>query len=113
VDGALVFNIGETLEIVTRGYLKATVHRVVSPPAGTTRYSVPFFLGPRLDAVVQPLTLPPDLADGARGVDVDPGNPLFAEYGRKSLLGWLRSHPRVARRWHADLLDVLNDEQAV
>ena len=113
VDGALVFNIGEALEIITRGYLKATVHRVVSPPAGVTRYSVPFFLGPRLDARVEPLDLPADLAREARGVDVDPDNPLFAEYGRKSLVGWLRSHPEVARRWHADLLDELNAQQAI
>ncbi len=33
-------------EIATRGYLTATRHRVVSPPAGVDRYSVPFFLGP-------------------------------------------------------------------
>ena len=41
----------------------------------------------------------------ARGVEQDPTNPIFAEYGRKALLGWLRSHPGVARRWHADLLE--------
>lgn len=113
VEGALVFNIGEALEIVTRGYLKATVHRVVSPPADRDRYSAPFFLGPRLDAVVEPITLPPDLAVRARGVDRDPANPLFAEYGRKMLHGQLRSHPRVAQRWYADLTDTLSATQNV
>ena len=105
VPGALVFNIGELLEVATQGYLRATVHRVVSPPSGVDRYSVPFFLGPRLDAVVEPITLPKELAAQARGVDDDPDNPLLAAYGEKALIGWLRSHPRVASRWWSDVTD--------
>lgn len=105
VPGTLVFNVGEALEVATGGYLRANVHRVVAPTTGVDRYSVPFFLGPRLDAVVEPLALPAELAARARGVEQDPTNPIFAEYGRKALLGWLRSHPGVARRWHADLLE--------
>jgi isopenicillin N synthase-like dioxygenase len=103
VPGTFVFNIGELLEIATQGYLRATRHRVVSP-AGRERFSVPVFLGPRLDAVVRPLQLPAELAAQAHGADDDPDNPLLAEYGEKSLLGWLRSHPRVAERWYADVL---------
>jgi len=99
---AFVFNIGEMLEIATRGYLKATDHRVVSPATGADRYSIPFFLGPRLDAVVEPLTLPPELAARARGVTQDPDNPLLAAFGENALVGWLRSHPRVAERWWSD-----------
>ena len=99
-------NIGEMLEVVTRGYLRATRHRVVSP-SGCERFSIPVFLDPRLDAVVEPLPLPPELAAQARGVEDDPDNPLLAQYGQKSLLGWLRSHPRVAERWHPDLLTPL------
>lgn len=105
VPGTLVFNVGEALEVATGGYLRANVHRVIGPRQGQDRYSVPFFLGPRLDAVVEPLTLPADLAAQARGVEKDPDNPIYAEYGRKALIGWLRSHPAVARRWHADLLE--------
>lgn len=104
VPGAFVVNIGEMLEIATGGYLKATAHRVVSPRAGVDRYSLPFFLAPRLDAVVEPLTLPPELAARARGVSDDPDNPLLAQYGANALLGWLRSHPRVAERWWPDVL---------
>nr|WP_035304809.1 2-oxoglutarate and iron-dependent oxygenase domain-containing protein [Actinokineospora inagensis] len=99
VPGSFVVNIGEMLEIATRGYLVATKHRVVSPPHGVDRYSVPFFLGPRLDAVVEPLELPAELAASARGVSQDADNPLLAAYGENALLGWLRSHPRVAQRW--------------
>ncbi len=103
VPDAFVVNIGELLEVATRGYLRATRHRVVSP-AGRERFSIPVFLDPRLDAVVEPLPLPPELAAEARGVEDDPHNPLLAQYGEKSLIGWLRSHPRVAERWHRDLL---------
>ena len=101
---AFVFNIGEMLEIATQGYLKATDHRVVSPAANVDRYSIPFFLGPRLDAVVEPLTLPPHLAAQVRGVTQDPDNPLLAAFGENALVGWLRSHPRVAERWWSDVL---------
>lgn len=104
VPGSFVFNIGEMLEIATRGYLIATKHRVVSPPAGVDRYSVPFFLGPRLDAIVEPLTLPAELAARARGVSTEADNPLLARYGDNAVIGWLRSHPEVARRWWSDVL---------
>lgn len=105
VPGSFVFNIGEMLEIATQGYLTATQHRVVSPPPGVDRYSVPFFLGPRLDAVVEPLVLPPELAARARGVSDFPDNPLLAAFGENALIGWLRSHPEVARRWWSDVLE--------
>ena len=98
----------ELLEVATQGYLRATRHRVVSP-AGGERFSVPVFLGPRLDAVVQPLQLPAELAREARGVEDDPDNPLLAQYGEKSLIGWLRSHPAVAQRWYADVLAAGSD----
>lgn len=104
VPDAFVFNIGEMLEIATQGYLKATLHRVVSPRPGVDRYSIPFFLGPRFDAVVKPLNLPPELAALSRGVTDDPDNPLLAAYGENTLIGWLRSHPRVAERWWSDVL---------
>ncbi|WP_405540130.1 isopenicillin N synthase family oxygenase [Streptomyces sp. NBC_00075] len=104
VPDAFVFNIGEMLEIATQGYLKATQHRVVSPQSGVDRYSIPFFLGPRLDAVVKPLQLPPELAARSRGVTDDPDNPLLAAFGENAVVGWLRSHPRVAERWWSDVL---------
>ncbi|OXM46394.1 isopenicillin N synthase family dioxygenase [Amycolatopsis alba] len=103
IPGGFVVNIGEMLEIATQGYLRATRHRVLSPPAGVDRYSVPFFLAPRLDAVVEPLELPAELAAAARGVSQDEDNPLLASYGENALIGWLRSHPKVAKRWYPPL----------
>jgi isopenicillin N synthase-like dioxygenase len=105
VPGALVVNIGEILEMASNGYLRANVHRVISPPVGVDRLSVAFFLGARLDATVPLLSLPPHLAAQARGVTQDPRNPLFREVGRNYLKGRLRSHPDVARRHHPDLID--------
>ncbi len=102
--GALVVNLGEVLEIVSSGWLRATVHRVVSPAQDGHRQSVAFFLSPRLDAALDELRLPPQLAAQARGMDRDPMNPLIAHTGRNLLKGRLRSHPDVSARHHADLL---------
>jgi len=102
--GALVVNIGELLEMASDGYLRATLHRVVAPPAGSERISVAFFLGARLEAEVDVLQLPPILAAQSRGPERDPANPLLRNVGDNHLKGRLRSHPDVARRHHADLL---------
>jgi isopenicillin N synthase-like dioxygenase len=106
VPGTFVVNIGEILEMASNGYLRANVHRVVSPPPGTDRLSVALFLGARHDATVPLLSLPPQLAAQARGVTQDPDNPLFREVGRNYLKSRLRSHPDVARRHYADLVDL-------
>jgi isopenicillin N synthase-like dioxygenase len=109
--GTFVVNIGEILEMASNGYLRANVHRVVSPRPGIDRFSVAFFLGARLDATVPLLTLPEHLSAQARGVTRDPLNPLFREVGRNYLKGRLRSHPDVARRHHPDLIEALPGSQ--
>ncbi|KAJ2968416.1 hypothetical protein NUW54_g13225 [Trametes sanguinea] len=44
IPGTFVVNIGKALETVTQGLARATSHRVLSPPPGSTpRYSIPFF----------------------------------------------------------------------
>lgn len=104
IPGTLVVNIGELLELASNGYLRATVHRVVTPAPGVERISVPFFFSARLDATIPLLTLPPELAAEARGPASDPHNPLFRNVGEDVLKSRLRSHPDVARRHYADLL---------
>ncbi len=104
MPGAFVVNIGELLEIATNGYLRATVHRVVSPPAQQERVSIAFFLGAQLDAEVPIYQLPPQLAAEARGPTSDPTNPLLREVGWNYLKGRLRSHRDVAARYYADAL---------
>ena len=102
---AFVVNIGEMFQLVTRGYFKATVHRVVSPPPGTDRVSLAYFFNPRLEATLAPVDLPPALAaEASGGESVDPDNPILANYGDNSLKVRLRAHPDVAEIHHADLL---------
>lgn len=105
IPGTLVINIGELLELASNGYLRATVHRVKTPPAGVTRYSVPFFFAAKLDATIPLLTLPEELAAEATGVESDPDNPLFRNVGENVLKSRLRSHPDVAAKHYADLLE--------
>jgi isopenicillin N synthase-like dioxygenase len=110
IPGTFVINIGEVLELASNGYLRATVHRVVTPPGEIDRRSVAFFFGAGLDVKVPLLNLPLELAGGARGLTRDPLNPLFFEVGKNNLKGRLRSHPDVARRHYADLLDAAGPE---
>ena len=116
VPGSFVVNIGEMLEIATQGYLTATRHRVVSPPVGVDRFSIPFFLGPRLDAVVEPLGLPPVARRGGEGRQRRPGQPAarrvrgerggrlaaLAPAGRREVVGGRAGPARVTAvpaRW--------------
>ncbi|GAA0663934.1 isopenicillin N synthase family dioxygenase [Rheinheimera tangshanensis] len=103
LPGAFVVNIGELLELASNGYLKATLHRVVSPNSGVERYSCAFFMAAQLDATVPLLQLPSHLADEAKGPASDPTNPLFYQVGQNVLKGRLRSHRDVAAAHYAVL----------
>lgn len=102
--GAFVINLGEALELATGYRLRATRHRVQSPPAGRDFFSIPFFYNPRFDYVIEPIEFAVDvlpmLGDEPA---VDPANPIFAEYGYNALKGRLRSHRDVASRFYADM----------
>ncbi|MBB5575649.1 MULTISPECIES: isopenicillin N synthase family dioxygenase [Rhizobium] len=104
VPGTFIINTGELLELATNGFVRADVHDVVGPPVGKERYSVAFFLGSRYDATIPLIELPEELKSVARGVTVDPLNPIFREVGQNHLKSRLRSHPDVALAHHADLL---------
>jgi isopenicillin N synthase-like dioxygenase len=105
VPGTFVVNIGEMLELATDGYLKATLHRVISPVVGTDRISLPYFFNPALDATMPQLELAPEFRADARGLSVDPTNsPILETYGDNALRYRLRAHPNVAEVHHRDLL---------
>ncbi len=105
--GSFIVNIGELLEVATDGYLKATNHKVLPPPEGSDRISLPFFLNPGFDQALPPVDLDPALAAGARGVGRDShGGRMHAVYGLNALKSRLRAHPDVARRHHRDLLEM-------
>lgn len=103
LPGTLVANIGEMFEVATRGYFRATVHRVQSPPARRERVSLAHFFCPRLEAVLGDVPLPAALAARHTAPPPDPQNPIYAEFGRNALRGWVRSHPAVARRHYPEL----------
>lgn len=95
VDGAFVVNIGELLEIVTGGYLRATEHRVDLTGGSAERISVPYFFNPALDAALPVLSLPAELAERARPAP-DPSDPIYSVYGRNAWKSRVRAHPDVA-----------------
>lgn len=103
VSGAFVVNIGEMLEIATDGYLKATLHRVISPAEGTDRISFPFFYAPRLDASIPKVELADELKPFAHGVSQEPDNVLHPIFGENSLKSRVRAHPNVVAAHHPHL----------
>jgi len=98
LDGAFIVNIGELLEFATRGYLRATEHRVNLGAAAPERISVPYFFNPQLEAQMPVLSLPEELW---AGVDsdwtpaADPSDRIFSVYGRNAWKSRLRAHPDV------------------
>jgi isopenicillin N synthase-like dioxygenase len=52
VPGTLVLNVGELVEIVTGGQLRATPHRVVHRSVAAPRIAAPYFVNPALDGMV-------------------------------------------------------------
>lgn len=54
LDGCLVVNFGKLLERWTGGRIRATRHRVLGS-SDVSRYSIPFFYEPRVDAEIAPL----------------------------------------------------------
>ena len=59
--GAIVVNLGDSLQVCTNDRYRAAVHRV-TPMTERDRYSIPFFLNPSFDAVIEPL---PELCEDA------------------------------------------------
>jgi isopenicillin N synthase-like dioxygenase len=70
-QGAFVVNIGDMFERWTNGKFCSTIHRVIQPPNGKERYSVPFFFEPDFDALVECL-------DVCRGKDEPKYPPITA-----------------------------------
>jgi isopenicillin N synthase-like dioxygenase len=102
VPGCYVMNLGEMLQAATNGYLRATPHRVVSPPPGRARISIAFFAHPRLEARFEPISLPQELAAHSRGAqNPDPEDPVFSTFGENCLKIRLRAHPDVAQKFYS------------
>ena len=58
IEGTIVVNIGDMMKRLTNHVLPSTPHRVVNPPplrAAEPRYSIPFFLHPNPDFLIETL----------------------------------------------------------
>jgi isopenicillin N synthase-like dioxygenase len=73
IPGTIVVNIGDMMKRLTNHVLPSTPHRVVNPPgekAGQARYSIPFFMHPNPDFVIE--TLPTCISEENPNRDPDP-----------------------------------------
>ena len=67
----IVVNVGDLLSFWTNGYLKSTVHRVMSPKEGAgDRYSIAYFCHPLHSTRLVPV--PSDLVREHQSATVDP-----------------------------------------
>ncbi|KAI0358719.1 Clavaminate synthase-like protein [Trametes cingulata] len=113
IPGTFVVNIGKALETVTQGLARATSHRVLSPPPGSTpRYSIPFFQNIAQGICVGNFVLDfkPEILKlkDARGQVGATDSVNYAEYGQYptgyvNLIGRVKSHPDVAERHYPDM----------
>ncbi|KAI0633491.1 Clavaminate synthase-like protein [Trametes polyzona] len=113
IPGTFVVNIGKALETVTQGLARATSHRVLSPPPGSTpRYSIPFFQNVAQDICIGDVVLqfkPEILAlKDSRGKVGAVDSVNYTEYGQYptgyvNLIGRVKSHPDVAERHYPDM----------
>jgi isopenicillin N synthase-like dioxygenase len=58
IPGTIVVNVGDMMKRLTNHLLPSTPHRVVNPPgeaAARSRYSIPFFMHPNPDYVIETL----------------------------------------------------------
>ena len=114
----LVVNAGQTLEAVTLGVCKATIHRVLIPAAGSgTRISVPFFQTIDLDArKVAVDNIPEEILRLQRERDAridrwgaDVGFQFIPDIARHPV-GYtvfrnrIKSHQDVAAKWYPEIL---------
>ncbi|KAJ1718535.1 hypothetical protein LPJ61_006580, partial [Coemansia biformis] len=106
IPGTFVVNIGTGLEYFTQNAATATTHRVLNPSAGQgPRYSVPFFLGTRLDKRLEPVPMPQEVLDAHPAQVVSDSGHQFASLyaqdpGTYFLLNRISSHRDVGTKYY-------------
>ncbi|KAF7616770.1 putative oxidoreductase [Aspergillus flavus] len=121
IEGSLVVNIQQGFEAITGGICTATTHRVIAPTT-KTRYSVPFFLGVRMDLTLDQLResaahivkcIPASDDRKKRAVDVPSEflSPLYSCFGEAYLRNRIISHPDVGQKWYPELYERYTKEK--
>ncbi|KAJ3825043.1 hypothetical protein F5880DRAFT_1640749, partial [Lentinula raphanica] len=118
IPGTFVINFGRALEFASKGIVRATSHRVLSPPVGSSspRYSVPFFHNIALDVRVRDpeyeIEFPPEILAlrDERGSLSQTDSVNYSEFesqpsGMVQLMGRVKSHPDVAQRHYPALFE--------
>ncbi|KAJ1951628.1 hypothetical protein FBU59_000033 [Linderina macrospora] len=109
IKGSFVVNIGTGLEHLVQRVAVATTHQVLNPPPGRgPRYSIPFFLGARIDKKLTPLEIPQHILDERPETVVsDSGNQFNELYsedpGTSTVLNRISSHRDVAAKYYPEL----------
>ncbi|KAI0703878.1 Clavaminate synthase-like protein [Cerioporus squamosus] len=89
IDNALVINIGDSMEMLSGGYYKATIHRVIQPPAdqrNLERLTVFYFTMAKDDTKLVPFTESPKLQkEGVKRRIDDENAPTMGEW-RKGII---------------------------
>ena len=117
IPNSLVVNGGQTLEAITQGVCKATIHRVMIPEAGSgTRVSIPFFQTIDLDAYKKDLgNIPSQVLEMRDERDIklsqwskDAGFQFTPQLdhpiGHFVFRNRIKSHQNVAEKWYPDIL---------
>lgn len=107
-SSVLVCNLGEQAQVLSRGYLLATQHRVLANTSGQARISVPVFYNPSLSSSIDPIPMPTlGNLDWQRSKDCQSwerqNNAMLASVGENTFKSLARSHPRVFQKHHNDL----------
>ncbi|KAJ2001022.1 hypothetical protein GGI04_003140 [Coemansia thaxteri] len=109
IPNTFVVNIGTGLEYLVQNAAIATTHRVLNPPPGLgPRYSIPFFLGARLDAKLTPIGIPQHILDQRPQVVVTDSahqfNKVYKEDpGLYAVLNRISSHRDVGAKFYLQL----------
>ncbi len=105
IPGTYVMNLGQMMQAASNGYLRATPHRVASPPPGKERLSLAYFFNPMLESVFAPVELPQSLQAEMDTLEVPlADDPVHATFGDNTLKIRLRAHPDVAKKHYADVV---------
>lgn len=84
IENTVLINIGDCMEIWTRGYLVATPHRVIQPneeeKKGLSRYSAAFFFEPDMDCEMKQFKKFQDLAFETKYLSKTYGEHLNSKY---------------------------------
>lgn len=118
IENSLVVNVGQTLESITQGICKATIHRVLIPEPGLgARISIPFFQTIDIDSFKTTVdNLPEDVLmlrnkrdESINNWGVDVGfqfTPDISKFpvGYYVFRNRIKSHQDVSARWYPQIL---------